>query len=379
MQLLSEVMGLALPATALIPAHLNALKEASRAAGDRVLGLIREDLKPSRIFTQKALENALVVHAATGGSTNALIHLAAMAREAGLEFSIDGVNRINRQVPFILNLKPSGKFTSDKIWYAGGVPRLLLELKEYLHLDALTVTGLSLGENLEILEKSGHFQRIPLFLSNYAGKVDDIIRPVSHPLRPTGGVRVLTGNLAPDGAVIKISALDANLRSLTCKARVFDSQDAALEAIFAGRIQPGHAVVIRYEGPAGSGMPEQFYVTEAIASNPMLATTTMLITDGRFSGASRGPAIGHVCPEAAHRGPIAAVEEDDLIHFDIESCSLNIIGMKGQEMSPGAIQETLKQRLDALLLPAPRYTRGLLGLYTRFALPAWEGGGLSTA
>lgn len=379
MQLLSEVAGLALPATAMIPAHLNALKEASRGAGDRILGLVQEDLRPSKIFTQKALENTLIVHAATGGSTNALIHLAAMAKEVGLSFTSEQVNEINRRVPFLLNLKPSGKFTSDKIWYAGGVPRILWELREFLHLDALTVTGLSLGENLEILEKTGHFMRMPMFLTNYGGKVEDLIRPVSEPLRPTGGVRILKGNLAPDGAVIKISALDEKMKAFTGKARVFNNQDEALEAIFNGKIQPGHAIVIRYEGPAGSGMPEQFYVTEAIASNPFLATSTVLITDGRFSGASRGPAIGHVCPEAAHRGPIALVEEDDLIHFDTDACSLNIIGVKGQELLPAAIEEVLRQRLDGLHLPAPRFTRGLLGLYSRFALPAWEGGGLSTS
>lgn len=387
MQLLSEVMGLAMPATALIPAHLNALKDAARQAGQRVLELACEDLRPSKIFTQKALENALIVHAATGGSTNALIHLAAMAREVGLDFSYEKINEINRKVPFILNLKPSGKFTSDKIWYAGGVYRILRELKEFLQLDALTVTGLTLGENLEVLEKTGHFNNMPRFLSNYGGTVEDIIRPLSNPLRPDGAIRILTGNLAPDGAVIKVSALSESMRQFIGKAKVFNNQDDAREAVFNGKIQPGDAVVIRYEGPAASGMPEQFYITEAIASNPLLATSTVLITDGRFSGATRGPAIGHVSPEAARGGPIATLEDGDLLQFDLNVGSLNIIGIGGRPLSSAEVESLLaerRKRHQALQeqgqAPAThKYSKGLLGLYCRFALPASEGGGLSTS
>lgn len=384
MQLLSEAMGLAMPATALIPAHLNALKDAARQAGKRVLELIQEDLRPSKIFTQKALENALIVHAATGGSTNALIHLAAMAKEAGLAFSYERINEINQQVPFILNLKPSGKFTSDKIWYAGGVHRILKELKDFLHLDVLTVTGLTLGENLEILEKTGHFMNMPRFLSNYGGSVEDIIRPVASPLRPQGAIRILHGNLAPDGAVIKVSALSAEMRQFTGKAKVFNQQDAAREAVLTGKIQPGDAVIIRYEGPAATGMPEQFYITEAIASNPLLATSTALITDGRFSGATRGPAIGHVSPEAARGGPIATLEDGDLVCFDLDMGTLNIIGINGQALPPAEIDSILAKRRERWRTRAdhpytPRYTHGLLGLYCRYALPASEGGGLSTS
>lgn len=383
MQLLSEVIGLAMPATALIPAHLNALKDAARQAGKRVLELIEEDLRPSQIFTQKALENALIVHAATGGSTNALIHLAAMAREAGLTFSYERVNEINQQVPFILNLKPSGKFTSDKIWYAGGVYRILRELKSFLHLDALTVTGLTLGENLEVLEKTGHFINMPRFLSNFGGTVEDIIRPLAQPLRPEGAIRILFGNLAPQGAVIKTSALSADMKQFTGRAKVFDDQRSAREAVLTGKIKPGDAVVIRYEGPGATGMPEQFYITEAIASNPLLATSTALITDGRFSGATRGPAIGHISPEAAHGGPLAYLEEGDRIQFDLNQGSLNIIGIADEELSPAEMDRVLESRRQRLLKSGarqgPKYTKGLLGLYCRNALPACEGGGLSTS
>lgn len=382
MQLLSEAMGLAMPSTALIPAHLNALKDAARQAGKRVFELISEDLRPRQIFTQQALDNALIVHAATGGSTNALLHLAAMAREVGLVFSYDRINEINRQVPFILNLKPSGKFTSDKIWYAGGVYRILKELKPFLHLDALTVTGLTLGENLEILEKTGHFINMPRFLSNYGGKTEDIIRPLDNPLRPQGAIQILKGNLAPDGAVIKTSALSAEMRKFRGKAKVFNNQDDAREAVLTGKINPGDAVVIRYEGPAATGMPEQFYITEAIASSPLLATSTVLITDGRFSGATRGPAIGHVSPEAARGGPLATLNDGDLVEFDLDRGALHIIGINGQELPPAEMDRALQDRREKFenntTRPAPRYTSGLLGLYCRYALPASEGGGLST-
>jgi dihydroxy-acid dehydratase len=382
MQLLSEAIGLAMPATALIPAHLNALKDAARQAGKRVLELVHDDLRPSKIFTQKALENAIVVHAATGGSTNALIHLAAMANEVGLEFSYDTINEINQRVPFILNLKPSGKFTSDKIWYAGGVYRILKELKSFLHLDALTVTGLTLGENLEVLEKTGHFLNMPRFLSNYGGQVEDIIRPISSPLRDVGAIRILKGNLAPEGAVIKVSALPPSVRQFTGQAKVFDHQDEAREAVLSGQIQPGDAVVIRYEGPAATGMPEQFYVTEAIASNPLLAASTMLVTDGRFSGATRGPAIGHVAPEALHGGPIATLENGDLIRFDLDAGTLNIIGIAGQTLGTAELDRVLEARQtrwrEQSQKPGPRYQKGLLGIYCRNALPAGKGGGLSS-
>lgn len=369
MQMLSEAIGLAMPTTALIPAHLSALKDAARQAGKRVIELIEEQLTPRQIFTQKTLENALMVHAATGGSTNALIHLAAMANEAGLVFSYDQVNAINQKIPFILNLKPSGKFTVDKLWYAGGVYRILKELKAYLHLDVLTVTGLTLGENLEILEKTGHFDNMPKFLSNYAGKVEDIIRPIAEPIRPHGAVQILFGNLAPKGAVIKTSALNPKTRQFSGPARVFDNQHTALETILRGKINPGDAIVIRHEGPAASGMPEQFYVTEAIASNSLLNTSVMLLTDGRFSGATRGPCIGHIEPEATRCGPLALVEDGDIITVDLQAGQLNL----------QVDVDVLNRRQQQYKAPTAPFQHGLLGLYTQHALPASQGGGLITS
>ncbi|MEB3287115.1 MAG: dihydroxy-acid dehydratase [Vampirovibrionales bacterium] len=447
MQLLCEAIGLALPATALIPAHLNALKDAARQAGKRVLELMEEDLRPSKIFTQKTLENAITVHAATGGSTNALLHLAAMAKEADLDFSYALVNEINAKTPFILNLKPSGKFTTDKVWYAGGIPRILWELRHLLHLDVMSVTGLSLGENLDILKSTGHFEQMPRFLANYNGKVEDIIFPAASPIAKQGAVKILFGNIAPEGAVIKTSAITPLLTSDDLdqkhqatteassvrlgRARVFDSQQTALEAILRGKISPGDAVVIRYEGPAGSGMPEQFYVTEAIASNPLLNTSVMLLTDGRFSGATRGPCIGHISPEAARGGPLAAIQDGDLLRLDLEAGSIDVIAKAddiafknghrqadvpnghrqadvletgdptagaddircesgtingiGKPVLPHAFdwekaRETMRLELEARLagmdLPAPKFNRGLLGLYTRHALSAANGGGI---
>lgn len=365
MQLLTEAIGLALPNTALIPAHLNALKDAARQAGKRVIELIDENVKPRDIFTQDALDNALTVHAATGGSTNALIHIAAMATEAGLDFSYQRVNEINERVPFILNLKPSGQFSADKIWYAGGVYRILKELKPFLNLDVKTVTGLTLGENLEILEDAGHFIQQPRFLANYGGSVDDIIKPLESPLKPRGGVQILFGNLAEQGAVIKRSALHWDKTTFEGPAKVFDGQESALEALLTGKVNPGDAVVIRYEGPAATGMPEQFYVTEAIASNPLLASSVILITDGRFSGATRGPAIGHVSPEGARGGAIAMIQDGDTIQLDLDAGTLNVLNVD------------LEVRKKELKPFTHKTNTGLLGLYARYALPVEAGGGLT--
>ena len=373
MQVLCEAMGLALPGSALRPATHFAMARGCRQAGKAIIEVIEKGITPRQVFTQKALENAIAVHAAIGGSTNALLHLPAFAHEAGLNFDYDLVQQINDRVPFIVNVRPSGDHTPDKLWFAGGVPRLMLELRDFLHLDALTVTGQTVGENLEALEKTGWFEQMPRYLAARGLQVRDVVRPLSDPLRPQGAIAVLRGNLAPDTAVVKRSALDPSLRRFVGRARVFERQDDALQAIFQGHIQPGDAVVIRYEGPAGSGMPEQFYVTEAIASNPALATRVVLITDGRFSGASRGPAIGHVSPEAAAGGPIAAVEENDLFLVDIDERRLDLVGVRGEEKSAAEMGQIIAERLGRLPPRPPKHTRGLRGLFTHLASSAAEG------
>ncbi len=378
MQMLSEAIGLALPSAALVPAHLNALKESGRKAGEQIMTLIEKDIRPRDIVTAKSLENALIVHAATGGSTNALLHLSAIAREAGIEFSYEQVNEINAKIPFLLNVKPSGRLNANMIWYAGGVHRIMKELTPFLNMDVLTVSGKTLGENMEMLEETEHFKRMPMFLNNYQAKVEDIIAPLDKPFRPRGGIQILHGNLATEGAVLKTSAMPEDMQEFTGRAKVFNSSEQALEAIYNETIQPNDAIVIRYEGPAASGMPEQFYVTEAIASNPKLATCVALITDGRFSGASRGPVIGHVSPEAMRGGVIAVVEENDLIQFDLKRSSLNIIGINSEPMAPDQVQTILNKRLEQVKHPKAKYSTGLLGLYTKNALSAREGAGLST-
>lgn len=378
MQLLCEALGLAMPGTALIPAHLNALRQSARQAGQQVLDLIAADLTPRQIVTQAALHNALVLHAACGGSTNALLHLAALAREAGLAFGYDQVNAINRDVPFLLNVKPSGRFNANLIWKAGGAYRLFHELRPWLRLDALTVTGRTLGENLDALQAAGYFETQAALLANHGVRPHEIIAAREAPIRAHGGLLTLSGTLAPDGAVMKTSALPEAMRRFAGRARVFNASADALAAITHGAIQPGDAVIIRYEGPAASGMPEQFYVTEALASNPRLCTSVALMTDGRFSGASRGPMIGHIAPEAMRGGPIAFVKEGDTVAFDRDAGSLDIIGIGALESSRDAVIQALAERRSRWTPPAPRYTVGLLGMYTRLALSAPEGGGLST-
>lgn len=383
MQALSEALGMALPASALIPAHLNTLKESARRSGQAVLNLLEANIRPHDILTEKALHNALTVHAATGGSTNALLHIAALAHEVGLPFSYEQVSAINAKTPFLLNVKPSGRLNANMIWYAGGVPHIMRELKELLHLDALTVTGKTIGENLDILEEVGHFDTIPRFLNNYGAQVEEIIAPFDKPFRPTGAIEILFGNLAPNGGVFKTSAIPEDMTTFTGKARVFESSQDALEAIYNFKIKPGDVVVIRYEGPAATGMPEQFYVTEAIASNPELATSVALVTDGRFSGATRGPMIGHITPEAQHGGPLAIVQEGDTICFnratDGSAGTLNLVGTTdNNSLSLAEADQVIQQRLAQWNTPQRKYTSGLLGMYTHLARPADQGGGIST-
>jgi dihydroxy-acid dehydratase len=370
MQILAEAMGMALPGSAVLPAGYMLHSRMARLTGSTALKLFDRKLAADKIITQAALENAIVVHAAIGGSTNALLHLPAIADELGLKFSLEMVAETNNRVPFIVNVRPSGVHPTNLLWAAGGVPAIMQELGDYLHLDALTVTGKTLGQNLKNLEKANYFEMIPRFLENHSMSTIDIIRPVTDPLNETGGLAVLWGNLAPEGAVVKRSAVRKEMLRFVGRARVFEDPKDALEDIYAKKIQPGDAIVIRYQGPRSNGMPEQFYVTEAISSDRILNKSVALITDGRFSGGSKGPCIGHVSPEAADRGPIAAVENGDLILVDIENSTLEIVGTKGEEMTPTVVRKTLKQRLEKLPEYKPLGRRGLLGLYSTRCAPA---------
>lgn len=373
MQVMAEALGIALPGSALIPAHLPELKETARKAGEHALGLAKEELKPSDIMTIQAFENAIMVHAAIAGSSNSLLHLPAIAHELGIQLSPDLFDKIHRKIPYLLNIRPSGFWPGEYFWYAGGVPAIMEEIKEFLHLDVMTVTGKTLEENLKDLQLNGFYENCHKYLPALEVKVGDIIKPFHTPIKAQGAIAILKGNLAPEGAVVKHSAISPRLMQVTLKARVFDCEENAIEAVLQKKIHPGEAVFIRYEGPKGSGMPEMFYTTEAIASDPELVETIALITDGRFSGATRGPAIGHVSPEASEGGPIALVENDDLIRIDIPARTLDIIGTDSIERSVEEIEKILSERRAHWIKPESQYKKGILDIYTHNSVSPMKG------
>ena len=373
MQVMAEALGIALPGSALIPAHLPELKETARKAGEHALGLAKEELKPSDIMTIQAFENAIMVHAAIAGSSNSLLHLPAIAHELGIQLSPDLFDKIHRKIPYLLNIRPSGFWPGEYFWYAGGVPAIMEEIKEFLHLDVMTVTGKTLEENLKDLQLNGFYENCHKYLPTLGVKVGDIIKPLHTPIKAQGAIAILKGNLAPEGAVVKHSAISPRLMQVTLKARVFDCEETAIEAVLQKKIHPGEAVFIRYEGPKGSGMPEMFYTTEAIASDPELVETIALITDGRFSGATRGPAIGHVSPEASEGGPIALVENDDLIRIDIPARTLDIIGTDSIERSVEEIEKILSERRAHWIKPESQYKKGILDIYTHNSVSPMKG------
>jgi len=373
MQVMAEALGIALPGSALIPAHLPELKETARKAGEHALGLAKEELKPSDIMTIQAFENAIMVHAAIAGASNSLLHLPAIAHELGIQLSPDLFDKIHRKIPYLLNIRPSGFWPGEYFWYAGGVPAIMEEIKEFLHLDVMTVTGKTLEENLKDLQLNGFYENCHKYLPTLGVKVGDIIKPLHTPIKAQGAIAILKGNLAPEGAVVKHSAISPRLMQVTLKARVFDCEENAIEAVLQKKIHPGEAVFIRYEGPKGSGMPEMFYTTEAIASDPELVETIALITDGRFSGATRGPAIGHVSPEASEGGPIALVENDDLIRIDIPARTLDIIGTDSIERSVEEIEKILSERRAHWIKPESQYKKGILDIYTHNSVSPMKG------
>jgi dihydroxy-acid dehydratase len=373
MQIMGEALGLALPGAALIPFGRGSLKRSARRSGWQVIELIGKNILPSQILTKKSFENAIMVHAAIGGSSNALLHLPAIAYELGIEIEPELFDEINRKIPYILNVKPSGHYSADHFWRAGGTPGIMKEIYKHLNLDVLTVTGKTLGENLEELEEEGFFKNRYGELKVYGINKEDIIRTEANPIQKEGAIAILKGNLAPEGAVTKHSAIYHEMLKVTLKAKTFDSEESAYNAVISKKIRPGDAVIIRYEGPKGSGMPELFYTTEAIASDDELISTTALITDGRFSGATRGPAIGHVSPEAVDGGPIALVMENDLIEIDIPERKINIVGVNGTNKSPEEIEKILIERKSNWVKPKPRFTKGALGKYVSMAVSAMKG------
>lgn len=374
MQIMAEALGLMLPGSALMPAVCPELKEMAYKAGLQVMELAKQGLKVSDIVTMKSFENAIMVHAAISGSTNSLLHIPAMAHELGFEIDGDTFDRMHRGAHYLLDIRPAGKWPAQFFYYAGGVPAVMEEIKSMLHLDVMTVTGKTLGENLEELKQNGFYETCHSYLEKWNLKPTDVIRSFDNPIGTDGTVAVLRGNLAPEGSVVKHSAVPREMFQAVLKARPFDCEEDAIAAVLSGSIHPGDAVFIRYEGPKGSGMPEMFYTTEAISSDPELGKSIALITDGRFSGASKGPAIGHVSPEAAQGGPIALVEEGDLIHIDIPARILEIIGIKGQELSAKEVEQILEERRKKLQPREPKYKKGVLKIYSEHAVSPMRGG-----
>lgn len=373
MQCMAEALGMALPGNALVPATMRDLTEYSRKAGKQVVRLAKAGITPSMIMTKEAFRNAIVVHSAIGGSTNALIHLPAIAKELGIELDPELFNEINRKIPHIGNVNPSGKHLTESFWFAGGILMVQIMLKDHLDLDVLTVTGKTLGENLEEIQREGFFERNIGYLHNYGLEREDVITPVET-TKEMGSIAVLKGNLAPEGAVVKYSACEESMRKHQGKAVVFNCEEDAHDAVVEGRINPGEIMIIRYEGPRGSGMPEMLMTTEAIVCDHKLNGKVSLITDGRFSGATRGAAIGHVSPEAAVGGPIAYVETGDIIAYDVYEKTINIVGLCGTPLSPEEVQKGLEERKKTQPLVKKPY-KGVLKRYTDHAESAMKGAG----
>jgi dihydroxy-acid dehydratase len=371
MQCMSEALGMTLPGAALTPASLFDIRRTARRTGEQVMTLIHKEIKPADILTRAAFENAIRVHAAISGSTNALIHLPAIAHQLGIDIDESLFDRINRETPYLGNIQPSGKYLSEIFWYAGGIPRVQIELCDMLDLNVMTVTGKTLGENLAEIEKEGFFRRGEGYLANYHLKREDVILPLDKS-KDLGSIAVLKGNLAPQGAVIKFSAVAPDMRVHQGPAKVFDREEDALDAILSGGVEPGSVIILRYEGPRGSGMPEILATTEALVTVPALSNTA-IVTDGRFSGATRGPCIGHVSPEASRGGPIALITDGDLISIDIPNRTLAVIGCDGKQMSPDQVSARLADRKKNWKLPDLKHTEGVLKRYARRAASAMKG------
>ena len=380
MQIMAEALGLALPGSALMPATSPDLSAYARQAGAQAVRLAQmPHMKPSDIITMDSFENAILVHAAISGSTNCLLHIPAIAHEFGIEITGDTFDKLHRNARYLLDVRPAGRWPAECFYYAGGVPAIMEEIKEHLHLDAMTVTGKTLGENLKELKTNGFYERCDKWLQEFNKRYhiqltkEDIIRPYDKALGTDGSIAILRGNLAPEGAVIKHTACPKEMFHAILKARPFDSEEECLEAVLKHQVQKGDAVFIRYEGPKGSGMPEMFYTSEAISSDKELGKSIALITDGRFSGASTGPVIGHCSPEASDGGPIALVEEGDLIEIDIAERKLNIIGILGEKKSPEEIDRILKERKSNWKPREPKYRKGVLRLFSQHAASPMKG------
>jgi len=343
-----EILGISPFGSASVPATDGDKSAVARRAGELVMDLLRRGLRPRQILTRHALENAIAAVAATGGSTNAVLHLLAIARETGVPLDVDDFDRISARVPLLADLKPGGRFVATDLHRAGGIPLVAQRLLDggFLHADEITVTGRTIAEHAREARETAN---------------QEVVRPLSNPLKPTGGLVILKGNLAPEGAVVKVAGYD--LRTHVGPARVFDSEELAFAAVRSGAIQAGDVVVIRYEGPSGGpGMREMLAVTAAIVGAG-LGDSVALVTDGRFSGATRGLMAGHVAPEAARGGPLAAVRDGDIIRFDLA----------GRQLTVDLTEAELADRLARRQPPPVRATTGVMGKYARLVSSASQG------
>lgn len=349
MNCLTEAIGMGLPGNGTIPAVYSERIRLAKEAGYQVMELLKNDIRPSQILTEKAFYNALSVDMALGCSTNTMLHLPAIAHEAGIDIDIFKANEISARVPNLCHLAPAGPHHMEDLYLAGGVMAVMKEMskKNLLDLSLITVTGKTIGDSVAAARNTD----------------EEVIRPIDNPYSQTGGIAVLSGSLAPDGAVVKRSAVAPEMLSHKGPARVFNSEEEAIKAIFGKKINPGDVIIIRYEGPKGGpGMREMLSPTSAIAGMG-LDKSVALITDGRFSGATRGASIGHVSPEAASGGPIALVEEGDMINIDIDNHTLDIL----------VDEKVLEERRKNLRPFESRVKTGYLYRYSKHVTSARQG------
>jgi len=353
MACVTEALGMSLPGCAAPSAVGAARLRIAKASGERVVELVTEDLKPLDILTSEAFENAVMVDMALGGSTNTVLHLSAMAKEAEVSLPLTLFDELSRRVPHLCNMVPSGPYTMEDLDAAGGIPAVMKELSPLLHLNAVTVTGKTVEDNIE--------QTVVLDAN--------VIRPLTNPVHPEGGIAILKGNLAPKSAVVKATAISPKMLVHKGPAKVFDSEEEAMKAILNKEIREGDVVVIRYEGPKGGpGMREMLSPTATIAGMG-LSESVALVTDGRFSGATRGPCIGHVSPEAADGGPIAVLRNGDMIEIDVPKRKLNV------ELT----DEELRNRLKSWKPKQLKARKGYLVRYSQLVQPAHMGSVLGKA
>jgi dihydroxy-acid dehydratase len=343
-----EVMGMTPMGSGMVPAVAGAREQVARECGELVMKVLADDLRPSQIITKDSIENAIATVAMSGGSTNGVLHLLAVANEAGIELTIDDFDRISEKTPLLGDLKPGGRFVAKDLYEAGGIGVLAKRLDEagVLHRDAITVTGRTIGEEADATQET---------------PAQQVVRPLSDPLKPTGGLVILRGNLAPEGCVVKVAGEER--RKHTGPARVFDSEEECFAVVEQQGIKPGDVVVIRNEGPSGGpGMREMLQVTAALVGEG-IGDQVALLTDGRFSGATHGLMAGHVAPEAIRGGPIAAVQDGDEITLDIDARRLDV------DLS----DEEIAKRVEAYEPPEPHYKRGVMAKYAASVSSASQG------